>query len=102
MRSAQKLPANSKMYAIKKLSYTNYLAPADFAEAALLKQWTQYLRLMDSDAACGAFLLDLITRSCDDDLKNVIVGWNVPPTRGRHLLRLLSEFSKVGLKTSDG
>lgn len=30
----------------------------------------------------------------------VIAGWNIPPTSGRQLLRALSDFAKVGLKTS--
>jgi hypothetical protein len=85
---------------ISKCNYSYYSAPDDPAEAALLRKWIRHLRLLDSDAACGAFLLDLIKRSCDDDLRSVIAGWNIPPTGGRQLLKKLSDFSKVGVKTS--
>jgi hypothetical protein len=91
-RPAQALPADKYvMHRISRCNYGFYPAPADAAEAALLKRWKQHLRLMDSDAACGAFLLNLIKRSCDDDLRSIIAGWNIPPTGGRQLLEKLSQ-----------
>ena len=60
MRPTQKLPDIYRMKYVRKTSYTFYPTPDDAAEAALLKKWVRYLRFMDSDAACGAFLLDLI------------------------------------------
>ena len=100
-RPAQALPADKYvMQLISRCNYGYYPAPADVAEAALLERWKQHLRLMDSDAACGAFLLNLIKRSCDDDLRSIIAGWDIPPTGGRQLIEKLSEFSHVGAKTS--
>jgi hypothetical protein len=71
-RPAQALPADKYVVQlISKCNYGYYPAPANVAEAALLERWKQHLRLMDSDAACGAFLLNLIKRSCDDDLRSI-------------------------------
>ena len=99
-RPTRELPASYVVQLISKNNYSFYSVPDDPAEAALLRKWIRHLRLLDSDAACGAFLLDLIKRSCDDDLRSVIAGWNIPPTGGRQLLKKLSDFSKVGVKTS--
>ena len=59
-RPARKLPASCKVHWISRCNCAFYSTPDDAAEAALLKEWVQYIRLMDSDAACGAFLLDPI------------------------------------------
>jgi hypothetical protein len=99
-RPARKLPASYNVHLISKCGYGFYSTPDDPTEAVLLKEWIRYLRLLDSDAACGAFLLDLIKHSCDNDLRSVIAGWNIPPTGGRQLLKKLSDFSKVRVKTS--
>ena len=59
-RPTRELPASYVVQLISKNNYSFYSVPDDPAEAALLRKWIRHLRLLDSDAACGAFLLDLI------------------------------------------